>query len=161
MLSIFDLAALLLTLSALFGWINTRFLGLPHSIGMLIMGLASSLSLIAAEIAFPDIALFHQLEATLRGIDFTDPDGYENAREPLFWFEGTGQLVCGLGQLAKYYHDLGDEERAARYARMAAKYTEDMHRFSEYYELEGALPYMAIRPPIDQIVKLLEAGVEQ
>jgi len=72
MLSVFDLAALLLTLSALFGWINTRFLGLPHSIGMLIMGLASSLSLIAAEVAFPDIAIFHRLESTLRGIDFTD-----------------------------------------------------------------------------------------
>ena len=47
MLSIFDLAALLLTLSALFGWLNVRFLGLPHSIGMLTMGLAASLALLA------------------------------------------------------------------------------------------------------------------
>ena len=72
MLSIFDLAALLLTLSALFGWLNVRFLGLPHSIGMLTMGLAASLALIAAEVAFPSVAVFHELEATLRGIDFTD-----------------------------------------------------------------------------------------
>ena len=41
MISIFDLAALLLTLSALFGWLNHRFLRLPHTIGLLVMGLAT------------------------------------------------------------------------------------------------------------------------
>ena len=72
MLSIFDLAALLLTLSAIFGWLNARFLGLPHSIGMLTMGLAASLALLGAEVAFPSVAFFNELETTLRSIDFTD-----------------------------------------------------------------------------------------
>ncbi len=72
MISIFDLAALLLSLSALFGWINTRFVRLPHSIGMLTMGLAASLALIGAEVIFPQVAVFHTLEQTLRSIDFTD-----------------------------------------------------------------------------------------
>ena len=45
MISIFDLAALLLTLSALFGWLNHRFLRLPHTIGLLVMGLLASLAL--------------------------------------------------------------------------------------------------------------------
>ena len=39
MISIFDLAAMLLTLSALFGWLNRRFLRMPHTIGLLVMGL--------------------------------------------------------------------------------------------------------------------------
>ena len=39
-MSLFDLVALLLGLSALLGWINFRFVGLPSSIGMLVMSLA-------------------------------------------------------------------------------------------------------------------------
>jgi uncharacterized iron-regulated membrane protein len=42
-MSLFDATALLLTLSALFGWINRRFLHLPRSVGLLLMGLAASL----------------------------------------------------------------------------------------------------------------------
>ncbi len=52
-MSLFDMSALLLTLSALFGWINRRFLHLPRSIGLLLMGLAASLLLIGAGSLFP------------------------------------------------------------------------------------------------------------
>jgi CPA1 family monovalent cation:H+ antiporter len=72
MISIFDLAALLLSLSAFFGWINRRFIGMPHSIGMLVMGLLASLSLILADMVLPEVRFFDQLENTLRSIDFTD-----------------------------------------------------------------------------------------
>lgn len=53
MISVFDLIALLLTLSAAFGWINRRFLRMPHSIGLLVMGLMASLLLIVVDLAFP------------------------------------------------------------------------------------------------------------
>ena len=49
MLSIFEIAALLLSLSALFGWVNLRFLKLPHTIGLLVMALASSLLLLGVQ----------------------------------------------------------------------------------------------------------------
>ena len=37
MLTIFEIAALLLSLSALLGWFNLRFLKMPHTIGLLII----------------------------------------------------------------------------------------------------------------------------
>ena len=40
MLSIFEIVALLLGLSAMFGWLNVRFVKLPHMIGLLVMALA-------------------------------------------------------------------------------------------------------------------------
>lgn len=72
MFSIFDLAALLLTLSALFGWLNHRFLRLPHTIGLLVMGLAASLALIALDLAFPDQHLYEDLTQVLQQVDFTE-----------------------------------------------------------------------------------------
>ena len=41
-LSIFDIMAVLLTLSAVFGYINHRFLRLPHTIGLVVIALAAS-----------------------------------------------------------------------------------------------------------------------
>ena len=72
MLSIFDLTALLLTLSALFGWINRRFVHMPRSIGLLVMGLVASLLLVLLDVAFPGQNLYGALSDVLRQIDFTD-----------------------------------------------------------------------------------------
>lgn len=71
MMSIFDLIALLLTLSAGFGWINRRFLRMPHSIGLLVMGLVASVLLVLVDLAFPAQHLYGELTGTLRQIDFT------------------------------------------------------------------------------------------
>ena len=71
MFSIFDLAALLLTLSALFGWLNRRFLRMPHSIGLLVMGLLASLALVLADVAFPQEHLYADLTRVLDQVDFT------------------------------------------------------------------------------------------
>ncbi len=92
----------------------------------------------------------------VHGIDFTDPEGYDRQRSPLVWFEGTGQFIAGLAELARYFARQGDAERARRYAAMSAAYTEDMNRFSRFYKLDSALPYMAIRPPTNEIVKTLK-----
>ena len=71
MISNFDLLALLLTLSALFGWLNGRFIRMPHSIGLLVMGLVSSLLLVLLEFAYPEERLYDDLARALRQIDFT------------------------------------------------------------------------------------------
>lgn len=71
MLSIFGLAALLLTLSALFGWLNRRFVRLPHSIGLLILGLLASLLLVLLDLLFPAQHLYEELTRALQQIDFT------------------------------------------------------------------------------------------
>lgn len=72
MISILDISALLLVLSALFGWLNHRFLRLPHATGLLVMGLLSSLILVAVEAMFPDELLYEELAGALRQIDFTE-----------------------------------------------------------------------------------------
>lgn len=72
MISILDISALLLVLSALFGWLNHRFLRLPHATGLLVMGLLSSLILVGVEALFPDELLYEELVRTLRQIDFTE-----------------------------------------------------------------------------------------
>ena len=71
MISIFDLAALLLTLSALFGWLNRRFLHMPHTIGLLVMGLLASLTLVGLDVAVPGQHLYDELTRVLGQVDFT------------------------------------------------------------------------------------------
>src|SRR4051794_6160666 len=72
MISIFDLAALLLTLSALFGWLNRRFLRMPHPIGLLVMALLASLTLVGLDLAFPGQHLYEDLPRVLRQVDFSE-----------------------------------------------------------------------------------------
>ena len=70
MLTIFDLIAVLLVLTAIFGWFNHRIIRLPQTIGLLVMGLIASLLLIAVELAFPQVSLYEDIGALLRQIDF-------------------------------------------------------------------------------------------
>ena len=72
MLSAFDLIAILLVLTAAFGWINHRFIRLPHTNGLLVMGLVASLVLIGVERAFPKVALYQDLTGIIQQIDFQD-----------------------------------------------------------------------------------------
>lgn len=71
MLSLLDLSAMLLTLSALFGWLNHKFLSLPHTVGLLVMSVAASVVMVALDVAFPDRHLFESLTGTLLQIDFS------------------------------------------------------------------------------------------
>lgn len=70
MLSILDIVALLLSVTAAFGWLNQRVIHLPHTIGLLVMGLAASLLLVAVELAVPGTHLHEDLTAILRRLDF-------------------------------------------------------------------------------------------
>jgi CPA1 family monovalent cation:H+ antiporter len=69
-LSLFELIAGLLTITAVFAWLNHRLLRLPANIGLLVMGLSASLLLIGIEFLFPKTSLYGALVSTLRQIDF-------------------------------------------------------------------------------------------
>jgi len=70
-LSLFDLAAVLLTLSAAFAWFNHQVLRLPSTIGVLVMGLAASLVLIGFEFLIAHTELYTALTDAIKQIDFT------------------------------------------------------------------------------------------
>ena len=69
-MSSFELIAVLLVLTAAFGWINHRLSVLPHTIGLLVMGLAASFVVVAVEVALPDIHLYEDLAGVVRQLDF-------------------------------------------------------------------------------------------
>jgi len=70
LMSSFELMAILLVLTACFAWINHRFIHLPHSIGLLVMGLVASILIIGAEIAVPGIVRHEDLDGLIRQADF-------------------------------------------------------------------------------------------
>lgn len=72
MLSLFEIAAMMLALSALFGWVNHAFLKLPHTIGLLIMALITSVVLIALEFAIPNFGLTETVKSAISQIDFNE-----------------------------------------------------------------------------------------
>jgi len=70
MLSFFDIAALVLVLSAVFGWVNRRFIRLPHQIGLLVLGLAASLALVVTDDVLPHSNLLASFTAAVARINF-------------------------------------------------------------------------------------------
>ncbi|MGB7288410.1 MAG: sodium:proton antiporter, partial [Salaquimonas sp.] len=70
MLSLFEIAALLLAISAFFGWVNHVVLKLPHTIGLLVMALVTSLVLLLAEKLFPALSITNTMQAAIGQIDF-------------------------------------------------------------------------------------------
>ena len=69
-LSLFEIAALLLLLSGFFGWFNHTVLKLPHTIGLLVMALISSVALLGIERVFPALGITNTLQAAIGQIDF-------------------------------------------------------------------------------------------
>ena len=72
MLSLFEIVALLLVLSAILSWVNRAYLKLPHTIGLLVMALFASFILMAMEFFFPVIGLTDTMQAMLGQIDFNE-----------------------------------------------------------------------------------------
>jgi len=72
MLSLFEIAAAMLVLSALFGWANHAFLKLPHTIGLLIMALVTSFVLLGLQVAFPALGLTDTVQSAVGQIDFNE-----------------------------------------------------------------------------------------
>lgn len=72
MLSLFEIAALLLVLSAALSWINRAYIKLPHTIGLLVMALVASMLLLVSEAMFPQLSMTDTLQAALGQIDFNE-----------------------------------------------------------------------------------------
>ncbi len=72
MLSLFDITAVLLGLSAVFGYLNHRVLHLPHTIGLVVIALAASGSIVLFDHFFPRFGVSATVSDTLRSIDFHD-----------------------------------------------------------------------------------------
>jgi len=70
--SFLNAAAVIVTLAALFGYINHRWLGLPHAIGIVVIALLASLGAIAIYAIFPALALQEAVRPILANIDFHD-----------------------------------------------------------------------------------------
>jgi CPA1 family monovalent cation:H+ antiporter len=71
-ISLLNAAAAIIGLAALFGYINHRWLGLPHAIGITVIALLASLGAIAIDAIFPALGLRAAVRAILAGIDFHD-----------------------------------------------------------------------------------------
>ena len=72
MLSLFEIAALLLVLTAVFAWANQAVFRLPLTIGLLLMGLVASGLLLLVELYAPGVEVAAAVEETIAGIDVFD-----------------------------------------------------------------------------------------
>ncbi len=69
-MTLLDIIALLLTLSALFGFANHKWLKLPHTIGLVVIALAASASIVLADLIFADLSIGDTVRGALNAIDF-------------------------------------------------------------------------------------------
>lgn len=69
-LSSFDVAAALILLAAVFGYLNYRFIGLPQTTGLTIMGAVASVVVVGVDNAIPGFGGSHAIRTFLEGIDF-------------------------------------------------------------------------------------------
>ena len=70
-MSLLDFTTILLTLSGLFGWLNHKFVPLPHSIGVLVMSVVTSGIFVFIDVVYPERHLFDALTSMMLQIDFS------------------------------------------------------------------------------------------
>ncbi len=71
-MSIFEIGAILIGLSALFGYLNHKFLKLPHTIGLVVIALAASLVVILIELLWPQTEVSEIVTGAISEVDFHD-----------------------------------------------------------------------------------------
>lgn len=71
-MNLFDVIAVLLTLAALFGYLNHRFLKLESSVGLLMISLVSSLGVMLLTKLLPDLGLVESIRGYVDNIDFNE-----------------------------------------------------------------------------------------
>ncbi len=69
-MSLLDITALLLTLSVLFGYINHKWLKMPHTIGIVVIGLFASATIVLADWQFAGLDIGLTVRTALKSIDF-------------------------------------------------------------------------------------------
>ena len=69
-MSAFDIAAVLVVLTALFGYLNHQFLHLPQSIGLVVVSLFASFCVLLVDVVFPASTALADARDFVEGIDF-------------------------------------------------------------------------------------------
>ena len=67
---IFSISALIITLAAIFGYFNYRFLKLPTTIGLVIIAFTISLTIIFFDLIFPQSKIGASINGKFLNIDF-------------------------------------------------------------------------------------------
>ncbi len=100
--ALLNISAILLAFAAFFGWINTRFLKLPMTIGLVLISLAASMGVVALDAAF-GLGYAQVAREALNTIDFHDSLMIGMLHLLLF----AGALHTDLDNLLRYkYHIL-------------------------------------------------------
>jgi len=68
--SVFDVAAILITLAAALSWLNHKLLKLPSTVGLALMGAVASLLVLAIDWVTPNLLIGDAIRHFLAGIDF-------------------------------------------------------------------------------------------
>jgi CPA1 family monovalent cation:H+ antiporter len=95
-MTLFDIIALLVGLSAAFGYINHMVLRLPHAIGLVVIALAASGAIVAADFAAPSYGIGELVTGTLKRIDFYETVMHGMLSLLLF----AGAVHVDIGELA-------------------------------------------------------------
>ena len=66
----FNTAAVLVVLAAVLGYVNYRFIRLPHAVGLTIMGALASLAIVGIDALAPHVGIGTAVRGFLEGIDF-------------------------------------------------------------------------------------------
>ncbi|MBI1359261.1 MAG: sodium:proton antiporter [Alphaproteobacteria bacterium] len=101
--SVFDVAAILITLAAALSWINHKFLRLPSTVGLALMGVVASLAVLALDWATPDFRIGDAVRGFLAGIDFEKTLMQGMLSFLLF----AGALHVDLGDLRRHWSQVG------------------------------------------------------
>ena len=100
-MDLFTIIAVLITLTALFSYINHRFIGLPTAIGVMGIALVMSLALIGIEDNGVDVR--EQAEVLLRSIDFDEA----LLQGMLSFLLFAGALQININELAEHKWVIG------------------------------------------------------
>jgi monovalent cation:H+ antiporter, CPA1 family len=70
--ALFNLIALVVTLAAVFGWVNHKWFRLPHTIGLVVIALGVSFAALLLDALVPSLGFDEAVRSTLTDIDFHD-----------------------------------------------------------------------------------------
>ncbi len=95
--TLFNIAAVVLALAAAFGYVNHRWLGMPQSIGLVVIALVASLAVIGLDALFPALGFQSAVRGALARIDFQET----LMKGMLSFLLFAGALHVNLGDLMK------------------------------------------------------------
>ena len=102
-MSLFEIGAFLIGLSALFGYVNHRFVRAPHTIGLVLIALAASLAMLLVESLVPAANVDALIVGVLGRIDFHDTLMHGMLSFLLF----AGALQVDLSALRRRFRTIG------------------------------------------------------